>query len=286
MSPGLPSSRTRLAATLLLLFALDVVAAPAHSPAVPAGQEEQAAADTPTRMIDVLRNAEIVENEPIGIGTTAPRRLTLLDGGKRLRAAFRYVDETHERQRLSDGSYFQRLRDYSGFEVAVYRLSLLLGMDSVPPAAHRTIDRVDGTVQLWVEDAMMETERIAEKIQVPAALGWTRQLQEMYVFDELIGNIDRNTGNMLIDADWRLWLIDHTRAFQQGEALRAPERITMIRQDFWQALQALDREEVEEAISHDVDLPGINDLMKRRDLLVEHIEGLIRQRGEGAVLWQ
>jgi hypothetical protein len=275
------SAGARIAIVLISLFAL----VPGSAPAQTAAPKQPASQDYP-RLLDFLRNARIVENEAVGIGTTAPRRLILEDGGERLRAAFRDVDETHERQRLADGSYYQRLRDFSGYEVAVYRLSRVLGMDSVPPAAHRTIDRVDGTVQLWVEDTMMEGERIQQDLRPPSALDWSRQLQEMYVFDELIGNIDRNTGNMLIDKDWNVWLIDHTRAFQQGDKLRDPGRIRMIRQGFWDALQSLERSEVEEAISHDVDGRGINDVMTRRDLLVEHISGLIAERGAGAVVWE
>ena len=34
------------------------------------------------------------------------------------------------------------------------------------------------------------------------------------LFDQLIYNTDRNLGNLLIDKDWRLWMIDHTRAFK------------------------------------------------------------------------
>ena len=41
----------------------------------------------------------------------------------------------------------------------------------------------------------------------------------MRVFDELIANTDRNLGNMLIDRQWKLWLIDHSRAFRLHETL-------------------------------------------------------------------
>jgi len=34
------------------------------------------------------------------------------------------------------------------------------------------------------------------------------------LFDQLIYNTDRNLGNLLIDKSWRLWMIDHTRAFK------------------------------------------------------------------------
>ena len=39
------------------------------------------------------------------------------------------------------------------------------------------------------------------------------QLQVVRVFDELIQNRDRNQGNILWTSDWKMWLIDHTRAF-------------------------------------------------------------------------
>ena len=44
-------------------------------------------------------------------------------------------------------------------------------------------------------------------------------------FDQLIYNVDRNTGNLLITKDWKLVLIDHTRAF-------APNPRLMDRPDF------------------------------------------------------
>ena len=36
------------------------------------------------------------------------------------------------------------------------------------------------------------------------------------VFDELIANRDRNIGNMLWTSTWKMWMIDHTRAFRRG----------------------------------------------------------------------
>jgi hypothetical protein len=242
--------------------------------------------DDPASVLEFLREAEIVQNEGIEVGVTGARRLTLVCGDTRLRAAFRNVDETQERYRMPDGTFYQRLRDFSGYEVAAYRLSRLLAMDSVPPAVHRRVDGEPGTVQLWIEDAMMEQDRVAQKLYAPEVMSWVRQEQEMLAFDELAGNIDRNGGNFIIDPDWKIWLVDHSRAFQQGDELRDPARIRMVRRGFLDALRALSREAVEEAISHDVDRRGINDLMDRRELLLAHFERLIEERGEGAVVWE
>lgn len=235
---------------------------------------------------EFLRSADIVGNEKIEIGITAPRQLTLEGNGVRVSAAFRYVDETHSRVRLADGTYFQKLRDYCGFEVAAYQISLMLAMDNVPPTVHRRIGREDGTVQIWVEGTMMESERIEQELRSPNGLDWGRQIQEMLVLDELLGNIDRNPGNMLIDADWKVWLIDHTRAFQQGDKLKNAARIRMVRREFWEALKALDEDTVKAAVSKELDGKNIKDMFTRRDLLVAHLQGLIDQRGEGAVIWE
>ena len=45
--------------------------------------------------------------------------------------------------------------------------------------------------------------------------------RSLRIFDELIQNRDRNTGNLLWTTDWKMWMIDHTRAFRLGDD-RAP----------------------------------------------------------------
>jgi hypothetical protein len=235
---------------------------------------------------EFLRTARVVDSEKIGIGTLDNRRLTLEADGVQVHAVFRTVDETHERQRLSDGSYYQRLRDYAGCEIVAYQLSLLLAMDNVPLAVPRRINGEHGSMQIWLANAMMEEERVDKGLRSPDAIGWSRQMQEVLLFDELIANVDRNPGNLLIDANWRVWLIDHTRAFQQADKLRNPEKIRMVRRAFWEAMQALDPEQVRAVSADEIDGRVINALFERRDLLVAHLQGLIDERGEGAVIWE
>lgn len=47
-------------------------------------------------------------------------------------------------------------------------------------------------------------------------------MSRVRVFTQLIADTDRNTGNLLIDADWKIWMIDFTRAFRHSRALAAP----------------------------------------------------------------
>lgn len=236
-------------------------------------------------LAEFLRGARVVETRKIGIGITGAHRLLLEQDGLRLRAAFRPVDETHTRVRLGDGSFYQRLRDYGGFEVLAYEVSRLLDMHNVPPTVMRRIGREEGSVQIWFEGAIMEQERVDKGLSSPDALGWRRQIQEMLIFDELIGNIDRNLGNMLIDPDWNICLIDHTRAFQQGSELRNAERIMWVRGAFWDRLRELDDDTLRRVAGSVLGGRELGALLRRRDLLIEHIQKLIEERGEGAVLY-
>ena len=59
-------------------------------------------------------------------------------------------------------------------------------------------------------------KKVKDNIQPPNDQQWQKQVQMMNVFDALIYNTDRNRGNILITPDWRLWMIDHTRAFRRN----------------------------------------------------------------------
>ena len=105
------------------------------------------------------------------------------------------------------------------------------------------------------------------------------------MFDNLIDNDDRNQGNILIDSDWKLWMIDHTRSFGDTKKLRNPEMIRSSRRDVWERLQDLDREVLEVECKGSLSSIQIGALMARRDLLVQHIQKLIDERGAGTVLF-
>ena len=273
-----------------LVAVTGVVAAPPSGQHAPAVWRDAVGKPLPFRgageLMEFLRTADIVANDKIPIGITGPRRLTLELDGVRVNAAFRSVDETHSRVRLADGSFYQKLRDYCGYEVAAYRISGMLDMTNVPPAVPRRVQREDGTVQIWVENAMMEKDRIEQGLRSPRPQRWVQQIQEMLAFDQVIGNIDRNPGNILIDGQWTVWLIDHTRAFQQGGKLEKVGRIRMVRRRFWDRLQALDPDAVAAAMQGILESRQIDDMFRRRDELVTYLQGLIDQRGEGAVIYE
>ena len=80
----------------------------------------------------------------------------------------------------------------------------------VPPTVVRRIKGDLGSLQLWVEGCD-SYKRLQPK--VPQTRQFSRRISRMKMFDNLIFNDDRNTGNFILDESWNIILIDHSRAF-------------------------------------------------------------------------
>jgi hypothetical protein len=234
---------------------------------------------------EFLRSARILSNEPIPIGITHPRKLVLEKFDIRAHAVFRYLDEQERNKRLRDGRRVIFFRDTYRNEVAAYRLSRLLGFETLPPAVERKVDGAPGSVQLWIEQAMTEKDRLARDLQPPDTITFRQQIYDMRVFDNLINNFDRNQGNVLIDRDWTLWLIDHTRSFGQEAALPEPDTLVRCSRRLWAGLAALDEERLEEALGEHLGKGEIRSILARRDAIVELLSSRFATLGEDRVLF-
>jgi len=243
---------------------------------------------TDQEIMEFLRTAEVVKVEKIPEGVTKPQKLYLEKDGIRAKAVFRYKEIKKKRWNDPNAGPRVDFRDLCTYECAAYRLSRLLGMNNIPPTVRRKVKGKNGTVQIWVEGAMTDTHRLTEKILIPDPLRWKRQDQLMLIWDELIYNDDRNKGNVLIDQDWNVWLIDHTRAFRVYSEIREAntEKIKHCEKLLWEKLKALDKEAVKAELDEYLRSTEIDGIMKRCNLLVEHIQGLIDQRGEEVVLFE
>lgn len=290
--------RPALVPTLLscaLLLAASLVSSPARSAAQngsfsPAPRIFRARDGSPAplqgheRIRDFLRGAEIVEVEQLETGSTRPIRLTLERDGLQLRAIFRAVAMEREATRIRDGRSYAKFYDRAIHEAAAYELARMLEIDMIPPTVVRSLAGQEGTVQLWIEDAMTESDRIREGLRPPRIHRWRRQHQIMRVFDALVYNSDRNTGNRLIDSDWTLWMIDHTRAFQRPRGDHDFSRVEQLPEFLWIALRELDHDQVRQRLGDYLEPLQFMSLENRHEALLEYIEELIEDRGRSAVL--
>jgi len=228
-------------------------------------------------LLDFLRTADVVESEDIPVGITKPLKLVLEKDGVRARAAFRY--EEIDRKNVSiEGRHYRRFRDSCRFECAAYRLARTLGLERIPPTTDRKFQGRSGSIQIWVEGSLDEG---AKGFRPPNPLAWVQQTWDQDFFDNLVFNVDRNSTNVIVDEDYKLWLIDHTRAFQSVPELLDAEHVTRINRTLWTHLKEMDEDALEEAVGPYLDGEEFMCLVRRRELLLEHVEALVAERGEG-----
>jgi len=239
------------------------------------------------QVMEFLATADVVGRENIPVGVTDHIKVRLSKDGLEVHGIFRYVDTVYNQVRMG-GRLRVNMKDSCHFEPAAYELSKLLGMNSVPPVITRRIGRDNGTLQIWVYNAIMESERNEQGMSAPNRIAWNKQVQLMYMFDALIGNDDRTEQNILIDKNWKLWLIDHTRAFYNRAevAFTSLEKVIYVERGFWEALQEFDTESLNEAVGEYLTDAEIEQLLERRDRVVAHVSELIEIRGEGAVIYE
>ena len=101
-------------------------------------------------------------------------------------------------------------------EVAAYRLSEAMGLGIVPPTVLRDGPFGEGSLQLFVDvDVQQHYFTIFEQRE-----DLHNQLRAMCAFDIVANNTDRKGGHCLIDADDKIWAIDHGVCFSPDFKLR------------------------------------------------------------------
>jgi hypothetical protein len=238
---------------------------------------------------EFLRTARIVSATPIGKGVTKPFRLTLTNGTLTHDAAFQSVDEQRQMSRTGRGGALElNFKDSWRYNIAAPRVAELLGIgDMIPVSVERVWDGKRGAVTWWVDDVLMDEQGRREKnAEAPDVNAWNEQQQRMRVFTELVYDTDRNQGNILITKEWRLVMIDFTRAFRPWK--KTPNPLTIVRRcdrKLLTAMRELTKPAVQAAAGDYLSGYEVDGLLARRDILVKHIEELISQLGEARVLY-
>jgi hypothetical protein len=106
------------------------------------------------------------------------------------------------------------------------------------------------------------------------------------VFDQLIYNVDRNLGNLLIEKNWAIWMIDHTRGFKIFKDIKTPKNLgTRCEKDFLNELRTLDKAALQPLMKDLLTDSQVDAMLARRDLIVRHFDTQVAALGEAAVLY-
>jgi hypothetical protein len=271
----------------LILIAL-LAAAPVASPQEPAAASPTAPS-VPTSDADreaYLLKAEIAKRKPAPGGITNSERATLRQGAIEHDAHIQAHDEYKATMSLSSGTELD-FRDSFRNNVAAYRLDRILGLRMIPVTVVRNVDQKPASFTWWVDRVKMdEKKRFQQNISSPDATAWNHQIFVVRVFDQLIYNVDRNLGNLLIDEDWRIWMIDHTRAFKVFKDLKTPKNLgDHCERKLLAALRGLDANTLKAEMKDLLSPPQIDGLLARRDRIVAYYDEKIAALGEDKVLY-
>jgi len=239
-----------------------------------------------------LNSAKILSSKPIGKGTTGVLRLKMSDGTLTHDASFQAVDLQNSAENLRRGKKIAgelRFVDSYRYNIAAWELARLLQLaEMVPPTVERSHAGQRGALSWWVDDVMMDEEE-RERAKAAPPDGGTQELVKqrmiMNVFTELVRDTDRNKGNVLYTNQWRVIMLDFTRAFRLEPDIRRPENLSRCSRELLSRLRTLAREEVARAVGRQLTGEEVNAMMKRRDLIVQRFDELVATRGEALVLF-
>jgi hypothetical protein len=237
-------------------------------------------------MQSFLQHANITATKSTKKGVTSAKRVTLSDGRVTHDAQLQDVDIALPIFDVGPKNSEVDFKDTYRYNIAGYRLSRLLGLDNVPMSVERKVNGKPVAMTWWIDNVILdEGARQKEQTVGPNPSRTASQIHILRVFDELIQNRDRNSGNLLWTADWKMWMIDHTRAFRTGKDLLKPQQLERVDRSLFEKMRDLTASTLTETMDKSLTKGEIDALLVRRDAIVKLFEAKIAQRGEAAVLF-
>jgi hypothetical protein len=217
---------------------------------------------------ELMRTAKVTKVEELTIGVTHPHCAFVEPGLPFSRMAWKT---------LKPGKYKGFYESYKS-EIAAYELDKLIGLGMVPPSVERSIEGEVGAAILWVEN--VKGWDADGTTRGPDKVAWARQIVRLKMFDILTGNIDRNQGNLLYDAEYHVILIDHSRAFRDFVDMSMFQKFLFVDAPLWERMQALTMETLQAApFGKWVSKGMLYALLQRRDRMKKEIDKLLSARG-------
>lgn len=256
----------RVTLSALLLLASVSLSGQTVIPAPEAGKCSLVWAGHEPEIEKMLAEGKVLKIEAVPIGVTKPQRATL-EGEPAMRFAWKALRPGYSRGFMES---------YKA-EIAAYKFDRMLGLNMVPPIVERNMNGSDGAAVLWVENTRGWS---VEKPPQGPEPKWSLQLTRMKMFDLIIANIDRNQGNLIYDADWHLFLIDHSRAFTGKKDLKNLAPLARVDRKLWTRMAALTMDDLDRGLEKWVGTNEKKAILLRRDLMAKQIAEMVAKRGE------
>jgi hypothetical protein len=238
---------------------------------------------------DFLKTADIVKAEEIGEGVTKPWRLYLKKGDQELCGCWKNPQGV-QKGHLEGWQY----------EIAAYRMDKLLGLNMIPPTVEREFEGKKGSFQMWVTTEFSLLDIMEQGIPLPDknpdATVFNRGKYLARAFDSLIANEDRTQQNVRYTADWRVILIDHSRAFRSKKKYqkkllygkngsKEKQLFRQLPRTFVEKIKGLDFDKIKKAVGPYLTDEEIRAVLARKKLILAEIDEMIEEKGQDKVLY-
>lgn len=236
---------------------------------------------------EFLKSAEIIKAKEIGIGVNKPLRLYLKEGDL----------ENSGCWKNPRGNIKGRIEGWQ-YEIAAYEMDKLLELNMVAPTVERKHNGKPGSLQLWCVYEHNLLDIMEEKIPMPQEkLDHLNKMKYLArAFDSLIANADRTQENIHYTKDWRMILIDHSQSFRSGKkfekqlmfgknGIMGAKLFRQLPRTFMEKIKALDFETIKKAVGPYLTDKEIRAVLKRKELLLEEVAEMIKEKGEDKVLY-
>ncbi len=209
-------------------------------------------------------------------GRNDPWVILLSDGESTRTGIFKYIDRPRP----------YSLRSSYKYEIAAYELDKLLGFNRVPPVVAREIEGMRGSLQVYLEDCINESDRRLRKLAPPDQRAFDEALDEINVFENLTAcERGQLTDIMIHTRDWRVCRVDFAEAFAASTKLLKGQEIVRSSRKLYDGLRKLGDAAVKTTLGPFLEEAETAALIERKKAILETLDKLIREKGEASVLF-
>jgi len=230
-----------------------------------------------TEMERFLKNAEVMTVTKDRVpGRNDPWVVMLNDGESTRSCVFKYIDRPRP----------YSLRSSYKYEIAAYELDKLLGFNRVPPVVGREIEGLQGSLQVYLEDCINESDRRLRRLIPPDQKAFDNALDEINVFENLTACERTQLADIMIHTrDWRVCRVDFAEAFAASPRLLKGQEIVRSSRKLYDGLRKLGDAAVKTALGPFLEEAETAALIERKRAILETLDKLIKEKGEASVLF-
>jgi hypothetical protein len=178
------------------------------------------------------------------------------------------------------------LADSFQYELAAYALNRMLSQTIVPPMVPRQIDGVSGSLQIFMENCIQQSDFVRGNQKPPDPVIFEQAKVVIEIFELLTADECHDMEDTLIQLDsWKICRIDFSEAFKPRPSLSSDCTISSCSRSLYRALKELAREDLTAKLSDYLNADELDGLWQRAGLIIRQLDDLIKTSGEDKILF-